>query len=98
MTPLPYHRVTVSGLGGLCLTFVMLLCCCVVLQMLGVPATLLDPSAAVDALTASVLEGFSVPPTVPQLSPSFESVPTVDGSPLVHVPVLASAPFHPPLS
>ncbi|MEO5956167.1 MAG: hypothetical protein ABIR36_10825 [Nitrospiraceae bacterium] len=75
----------------------MLLCLFVVVQMLGVPVTLLSPLEAADTLGASVLEGFSVPSTVPQFTLSSETLPVTDAQPSVHVPVLASALFHPPV-
>lgn len=79
------------------LILVTLLCLCVLFQMLGVPATLLSPADAADALGASVLEGFSLPPSLPQLAFQANTWLFVDAHPLVHVPVLASAPFHPPV-
>lgn len=76
---------------------VMLLCLFVLVQMLGVPVTLLNPVAASDTLTVSVSEGFSVPSSLPQLIPAFETDPVIDAQPSVHVPVLASSLFHPPV-
>jgi len=84
-------------MGAVCMAMVMVLCFFVVVQMLGVPVTLLSPFEAADTMGASVLEGFSIPPTVPQLTPSSETVPVTDDSSSVHVPVLASALFHPPV-
>lgn len=92
------RRFTESRLGKVCRVFIMLLCVCITIQMLGVSATLLDPAKTFDALGASVLEGFSLPPSLPLLSPSSQSVPLADRLPLIHVPLLASALFHPPLS
>ena len=79
------------------LSLVALLCLCVLFQMLGVPATLLSPGDAADTLGASVLEGFSLLPSLPQLALRAYTWPVVDTHALVHVPVLASAPFHPPV-
>lgn len=76
---------------------ILLLCLCVLLQMLGVPATLLSPADAADALGASVLEGFSVLPALPQLELQREICSFVDVHSSMHVPVLASVPFHPPV-
>jgi hypothetical protein len=76
---------------------IMLLCACIVLQMLGVPGTMLNPVDISDQPAASVLEGFSLPPTLPQLALFAESVLVADVHPLVHVPILASALFHPPV-
>jgi hypothetical protein len=76
----------------------MLLCLFVVVQMLGVPVTLLNPvEEAADTQTVSVSEGFSVPSSFPQLTPAFEMDPVTDAQPSVHVPVLASSLFHPPV-
>lgn len=79
------------------IAIIMFLCLCVIMQMLGAPVTLLSPSLASDTLGASVLEGFSVPPTVPQLTLSSETVSVTDAQPSIHVPILASALFHPPV-
>ena len=76
----------------------MLLSLFILVQMLGVPVTLLNPHEAADTQRASVLEGFSVPSSLPQLTSSFETDTTTDAQPSVHLPVLASALFHPPLS
>lgn len=67
------------------------------MQMLGSPVTLLSPGLSFDILGESVLEGFSVPSTAPQLTPSSETVLVTDDSPSVHVPILASVMFHPPV-
>lgn len=91
-------RFTESRLGKLCRVFVVLLCLCVMTQMLGVSATLLDPAKTFDDLGASVLEGLSLPPSLPQLTLSTRSIVRADLLPLIHVPVLASGLFHPPLS
>jgi hypothetical protein len=86
-----------SCLGQACRSLVMLLCICIMVQMLGVPVTLLHPAANSDALEASVLEGFSVPPSLPHLMLSSESVPLIESHPSGQAPVLASVPFHPPV-
>jgi hypothetical protein len=97
MSQLRHNRLTESRLGKVCRAMAMLLCFCVVVQMLGVPVTLLNSGGAADALAASAYEGFSVPSSLPQLTPSFKIVPVTDAQPSVHVPVLASALFHPPV-
>ena len=79
------------------LSLITLLCFCILVQMLGVPATLLSPADAADTLGASVLEGFTLLPPLPQLEFQAYTCPFVDAHPLVHLPVLASAPFHPPV-
>ena len=53
--------------------------------------------AAADTLAVSAYEGFSVPFSVPQLTPSVEMVSVTDSQPFVDVPVLASTLFHPPV-
>jgi hypothetical protein len=75
----------------------MFLCVCVILQMLGAPITLLNPSLASDTLGASVLEGFSVPSTFPQLAFSPESVLVSEFRPSVSAPVQTSSLFHRPI-
>ena len=97
MFQLCHNRLTESRLGTVCMAMVMLLCFFVVVQMLGVPVTLLNPLETADTMGGSVLEGFSVPSTVPQLTLSSETVPVTDAQPSGHVPVLASALFHPPI-
>ncbi len=76
---------------------VVLLCLCVVTQMLGVPATLVDLLNS-DVLTKSepVSEDFSTPspspePEWPRLSTFFREL-----CPVVHLPVLLTSVFHPP--
>jgi len=76
---------------------ILLLCVGIMLQMLGVPVTLLDPVVSGDALGASVLEGFSVLPAMPQMTVSSESVPVIEHHPSGQVSVRAAVPFHPPL-
>jgi hypothetical protein len=68
----------------------VLLCLCVVVQMLGVPATLLSPDGASDLLGASVLEGFSILPSVIDMVPSNEAE-TASASD--HRSVSSSGPF-----
>ncbi len=76
----------------------MLLCLFVLLQMLGAPVTLLDPLEPADTQRASVLEGFSVPSSLPQLTSSFETNTVTDAQLSVHLPILTSVLFHPPIS
>lgn len=98
MRPGKFRRAGWSGPRGLRVIVILLLCLCVVLQMLGVPVTLLSPSVTSDILGASVLEGFSLPPTLPELALLADSVLVREVHPIVHVPLLASALFHPPLA
>ena len=78
-------------------SLILFLCLCVVCQMLGVPATLLNPAGSADLFAAAHLEGFSVPPTSPTLYVhSGFSIPPED--PLTaDVPILLNSLFHPPL-
>lgn len=96
MFHLRHNRFKESRQGKVYMAMVMLLCLCVMVQMLGVPATLLHPLEPVDTLAVSVSEGFSVPSSFPQLTPSVEMVLVTDLPLSVHMLVLASALFHPP--
>lgn len=86
-----------SGIRGSVVVVILFLCICVVLQMLGVPVTLLNPSLSSDILGTSVLEGFSVPPAPPHLNPFSAFVLVTQGHASVHMPLLASDLFHPPV-
>ncbi len=46
---------------------VLLFCACVLMQALGAPITLWNPSWSGDTLQTSVLEGFSIPPSIDPL-------------------------------
>ena len=76
---------------------VLFLCVCVILQMLGAPVTLLNPSASSDTLGTSVLEGFSVLPTLPDFVHSSQYISLPNVYPSVHAPLLSSMLFHPPV-
>lgn len=76
---------------------VIFLCVCVIMQMLGVPVTLFNLADVSDTRAASVLEGYSVPPTLPELALSPESVLVTELHPPVYARILASALFHPPV-
>ena len=97
MSQLRHNRLTENRLGKVCRAMAMLLCLCIVVHMLGVPVTLLNPGGAADALATSADEGYSVPSSLPQPTPSFAMVPVTDAQPFVHMPVLASTLFHPPV-
>lgn len=79
------------------LLMVLVLCLCIVAQMLGVPVTLLSPADSPDQVGSSVLEGFSVPPPTVEFLLAGTSVKVSDRSSVMHVPVIASALFHPPV-
>lgn len=53
--------------------------------------------AAADTRAVSAYEGFSVPSSVPQLTPSVEMASVTNSPPFVDVPVLASTLLHPPV-
>jgi len=84
-------------LGKTCMAMVMLFCLCIMVQRLGVPVVPLNTGTAADSLAVCVSEGFSVPSSLPQLTPSVELVHVTDAQPSIHVPVLAVALFHPPI-
>jgi hypothetical protein len=84
-------------MGKARMAMVLLLSLCVLVQMLGVPVTLLNPMEAADTLADSVSEGFAVPSSRPQLTLSFGKISATDDQTSMHVPVLASAMFHPPV-
>lgn len=79
------------------LFMVLFLCLSVMVLMLGVPITLLNLSIDSDILSASVLEGFSVPPGVIRLEPVVTAVMTIEIQPTVDRPILISSLFHPPI-
>lgn len=77
---------------------ILLLCVCVLAQMLGAPVTLLSLLTTSDMLAGSVSEDFSVLPPVPELHPFSALRLRVDRHPVPHLPVLATSVFHPPLT
>ena len=83
-----------GNLGGL----VILLCLTVVFQMLGVPATLLDAGGTFESGESSVLEGWSIHSSQPDLIPAAGSILLAEPQRSVRVPILAGALFRPPLS
>jgi hypothetical protein len=81
-----------------CRLTIFFLCACIVVQMLGLPGTLPDPAASVGALTSSVLEECTAPPALPKTVPCHANFfPASDHSFFLHLPVLASTLFHPPV-
>lgn len=82
---------------GIRMVVILFLCLSILIQMLGVPPTLLSPALSLDPVGESVLEGFSIPPTVPLVTRSSKTTFVIDAQPSVHGPILASAVFHPPL-
>jgi hypothetical protein len=96
MIQLCHKRFDESCLGRLRIAMVMLLCLFILVHMLGVPITLMNPVEVADTMGASILEGFSVPQTVPQLTLLSKTIPVDDTQSLMHMPVLISDLFHPP--
>ena len=76
---------------------VIVLCACVMLQMLGVSATMFNSSALPDTFAASVFEGLSLPASAPLPYDDFAALlpDAIPQSP--HLPLLASSLFHPPV-
>lgn len=74
----------------------LVLCLCVIMQMLGVPVTLLSVEDSSDEFSRSVLEGFAVPQILSPLTLTPESIPVSEWPHSAHLLVLASQRFHPP--
>lgn len=79
-------------------SLVLLLCLSVFLQMLGVPAPLLDAAGSFEVDQSSALEGWSILTLSPQLPAFPDFVLLADSRPFVRVPILAGGFFRPPLS
>ncbi len=76
---------------------ILFLCLCVVLQMLGVPATLLSPGAPADIPSALSLEGLSLPQTISGLNTGRQSIIVFHVPVTLYLPILLTSVFHPPL-
>lgn len=77
---------------------IIVLCACVLMQMLGVSATLWNPSAMPDTLGSSLfIEGFSIPTSVPAVFQGFIALLPESLRQSPHVPLLSHALFHPPV-
>jgi hypothetical protein len=77
---------------------ILLLSLCILLQMLGVPATLLNAAHPLVLDESSVLEGWSIQALPVRLPTFFDFVLVAGTRLLVSVPILAGALFRPPLS
>lgn len=75
---------------------VVLLCFCVLAQMLGMPVTMLALVTSADILMESVSEDFSLTPVMPEPGTSGSSSVHAVGQPAVHLPVFVTSVFHPP--
>ena len=74
---------------------ILLVCLCVVFQMLGAPVTLLDLLTS-DEPAESLSEGFSIPPSTPEPSTPNRSRFTVESPSSRHFPIFSTSIFHPP--
>jgi len=74
-----------------------MLCLCILLQMLGVRAPLLDAGASFEIAESSIQEGFSIQSSSLQLPPVSGYALVAGPQRSIRVPILAGALFHPPL-
>ncbi len=84
--------------GRLGTGLVVVLCLSVLLQMLGVPAPLLNAGETFDISGASVQEGFSLLTMCPHCSPPSDSALIAQSDWSAHVPILAASFYRPPLT
>lgn len=85
---------TYAGSGLVCL--VLILCVCVVTQMLGMPVTFLGLLDSSDTLTESVSEDSSVLPSLPRpVRPSLLHLLT-EYRGILQLPILLTSVFRPP--
>ena len=76
---------------------IVLVCLCVIFQMLGVSVTLLDLLTS-DAPEESLSEDFSIPPSMPEPGAPNRSRLHVENQSSRSVPVFLTVVFHPPQS
>jgi len=77
---------------------IIVLCACVLMQMLGVPATLWNPSVIPDTLGSSLfIEGFSIPASAPAVFHVFIAFLPESLQQNPHIPLLSQSLFHPPV-
>ena len=74
----------------------ILLCCCIVLQVLGTPISLWNVLGSEDLVQASLLEGFSTPSHQPTFSVSSGKYFHPTPAPVTHETLLVTPIFHPP--
>jgi hypothetical protein len=74
----------------------LVLCLCVVLEMLGVPATMWNASSLLDRFDSSLFEDPLIPPAIPRLNSPFLIAVLEVVQQRAHIPVLALYLFHPP--
>ncbi|MGC4098639.1 MAG: hypothetical protein QM706_16120 [Nitrospira sp.] len=75
---------------------VVLLCVCVLTQVLGVPGTLIDLLTSSDTLVESVLEDALLTPAVTEPRALSFNFAHVISQTSVHLPVFVTSVFHPP--
>jgi hypothetical protein len=80
------------------LWLVVMLCVCVLVQMFGLPVTMLSLFTTSDMLTGSICGDPLVLPLAPELRPSNALRLCTVGHPIPYLPVLATSVFHPPLT
>lgn len=76
---------------------VFVLCACVMMQMLGVGATLWNSSGLPDTFGASVFEGLSLPASTPLVYDTLNALLPEAILPSPHIPLLTHSLFHPPV-
>ena len=76
---------------------VILLSVCVLMQMLGVPAPLLDAGGSLNLDEPSVLEGWSIPALCHESDPPLDFVLAGATQPLLRAAMFARSLFRPPL-
>jgi hypothetical protein len=96
-------RIEGQGIGGWLVQrwhvgLILLLCLCVFLQMLGVPAPLLNAGGSFDIGESSVQEGWSIHSSHVEFPCSSGYVLIGESHRSLCVPILAGSLFRPPLS
>jgi hypothetical protein len=89
-TPLDACR-RISSVG-----IALVLCVCVLSQMLGTPVTLFGLLTSADMITESVSEELSLPPTVAEPETLRLLHVNMEFDLALHLPVLSASLFHPP--
>ncbi len=87
------HCFLPTGIGAI--TLILIVCLCVVSQMLGAPVTLLGLLTQ-DTPVESLSEDFSIPPSTPELGSLNRSRFTAESQSLRRIQVFSTAVFHPP--
>lgn len=75
----------------------LLLCVCVLSQMLGAPITVVSLLTSADMLTEPLSEDFCIQPAVPDLGTPSQPLLHIELQPSHNHPVFATSVFHPPL-